>query len=146
MFHPSHFEADISEKKRVSNIDIQIGARLRLLREQRGVSRGTLARTLNISQQQVQKYESGQNRISAGLLPKLANQLGVPISYLFDNLPERKPEVAANGSTPKAGGDRLAAVLGLTIQCLAFIRMFMAIKRSESACVGGSAGEIAGRR
>ena len=45
-------------------IDVAVGIRLRSLRKQRGMSQETLARALNLTFQQIQKYEKGTNRIS----------------------------------------------------------------------------------
>ena len=46
----------------------------------------TLARALGLTFQQVQKYEGGANRISASRLSQIADVLGVPISYFFQDL------------------------------------------------------------
>lgn len=48
-----------------------------------------LAKALNISYQQVQKYELGRNRISAGRLFALTSILGVPITFFFEGIPDR---------------------------------------------------------
>jgi len=51
-----------------------------------GMSQSTLARALGLSFQQVQKYESGANRISASKLYDAANLLGVSIATLYEGL------------------------------------------------------------
>jgi transcriptional regulator with XRE-family HTH domain len=48
-----------------------------------GMSQGTLAKALGVSFQQVQKYESGANRVSASRLSAMADALRVPISFFF---------------------------------------------------------------
>jgi transcriptional regulator with XRE-family HTH domain len=71
-------------------IDIFVGARVRLQRQVLGMSQGTLAGALNITFQQVQKYEKGTNRIGASRLQEIARILGVPVSFFFrdgDDLP-----------------------------------------------------------
>jgi transcriptional regulator with XRE-family HTH domain len=71
-------------------IDIFVGARVRLQRQVLGMSQGTLAGALNITFQQVQKYEKGTNRIGASRLQEIARVLGVPVSFFFrdgDDLP-----------------------------------------------------------
>ena len=51
-------------------IDVAVGARLRIRRQDRRMSQATLAEYLGITFQQVQKYERGANRISASMLVK----------------------------------------------------------------------------
>lgn len=64
-------------------IDIEVGARLRLLRRQRGLRQSDLARALGLTFQQVQKYENGSNRISASKLWNISRYLQVPVATLF---------------------------------------------------------------
>jgi len=65
------------------DVDIAVGATIRLLRQGRGMSQATLAAAVGVSFQQVQKYESGANRVSASMLSKIAETLEVPIAALF---------------------------------------------------------------
>lgn len=55
-----------------NGVDQQVGLSIKNRRQQRGVTQQELARALGISYQQVQKYENGTNRISAGRLYILA--------------------------------------------------------------------------
>lgn len=64
-------------------IDVEVGARLRVLRKLRGLSQSDLAERLGLTFQQVQKYERGANRISASKLWQVAEILKVPVSELF---------------------------------------------------------------
>ncbi|MFT6558472.1 helix-turn-helix domain-containing protein [Sneathiella sp.] len=63
-----------------------VGERIRTRRTQLGLTQLQLAEALNISYQQVQKYETGANRISAGRLYELSVKLQVEISYFFGDL------------------------------------------------------------
>jgi transcriptional regulator with XRE-family HTH domain len=72
-------------KSKIDPIDIHVGRVLRAKREERGLSQGALARAGGVSFQQVQKYEKGKNRLSAGMLYKLAKALEMPISEFFPN-------------------------------------------------------------
>jgi len=65
------------------DVDIAVGATIRLLRQGRGMSQATLAAAVGVSFQQVQKYESGANRVSASMLSKIAETLEVQIAELF---------------------------------------------------------------
>src|ERR1051325_7540374 len=73
-------------------IDIRVGARLRLRRNMLGLSQEKLGEAIELTFQQVQKYERGATRIGASRLYELSRVLGVPISFLFnDTDPVRAP-------------------------------------------------------
>ncbi|MDR6671229.1 helix-turn-helix transcriptional regulator [Rhizobium sp. 1399] len=65
-------------------IDIEVGSKIKAQRRMRGMSQGTLAGTLGISFQQVQKYEKGDNRVSASRLAAIATIFEMPVSYFFE--------------------------------------------------------------
>jgi transcriptional regulator with XRE-family HTH domain len=64
-----------------------VGKRLRERRVSLGMSQEQLARTLGVSFQQVQRCESGANRVTAARLLDLSKVLDVPIAFFFDGLP-----------------------------------------------------------
>ena len=64
-------------------IDAYVGARIGLRRSALGLSQSALAQQLGISFQQVQKYETGQNRISASRLHRAATVLGTSVETFF---------------------------------------------------------------
>ncbi len=66
-----------------SDGDLSVGKRLRIRRVQIGMSQNELANRLGVSFQQIQKYEKGTNRVSAGRLEALAAALQVEFSYFF---------------------------------------------------------------
>lgn len=66
--------------------DIHIGRRLRERRVSLGMSQSELADKLGVSFQQVQKYESGANRISGSRLWDICNVLDVAVGYFFEGL------------------------------------------------------------
>ena len=74
--------------KEPNPIDIHVGMRVHVRRTMRGMSQSKLAEALNVTFQQVQKYEKGVNRISASRLYQISQTLDVPISYFFDELPD----------------------------------------------------------
>ena len=79
----------------VHPMDRHVGARIRLRRILLGLSQSALGERIGgITFQQVQKYESGVNRISASRLWLAAHALEVPISFFFDDYPGDK-KVAA---------------------------------------------------
>jgi transcriptional regulator with XRE-family HTH domain len=76
-------------------IDIHVGERIRMWRTERKISRITLGETLGLTGQQIQKYESGTNRIGASRLHRICAVLKIPVSFLFEG---------ALGSPPVKGG------------------------------------------
>ncbi len=73
-------------------IDLHVGQRLRHRRWMLGLTQQELAQAVGIKFQQIQKYESGINRMSASRLWDVANALGVSVSYFFDGLQCRRAE------------------------------------------------------
>ena len=70
-------------QRRAGVEDIEIGRKIRTLRLERGLSQSRLANGIGLSFQQLQKYESGANRVSAGRLQKIAELLGVPVLVFY---------------------------------------------------------------
>ncbi|MEL6111601.1 MAG: helix-turn-helix transcriptional regulator [Pseudomonadota bacterium] len=83
-------------------IDHHVGQKLRQRRRLLGLTQQKLADAVNIRFQQIQKYESGANRISASRLWTLARALDVPVSYFFDGLNGLDHGEAANGAMPSS--------------------------------------------
>ena len=81
-----------SEEKKTSfvtknnAIDIHVGKRVRLRRTLLGMSQEQLGVTLDLTSQQVQKYESGANRISASRLWDISQVLDASIGYFFEDM------------------------------------------------------------
>ncbi|WP_152047925.1 helix-turn-helix domain-containing protein [Aureimonas psammosilenae] len=71
---------------RSNPVDVHVGNRLRLLRLQKGMTQEELGSLVGVSYQQIQKYETGSNRISASRLYFLAMQLSVGPEYFFGDL------------------------------------------------------------
>jgi len=93
--------------------DAEIGQRVRALRLQRGLSQTELGQLISVTFQQVQKYEKGANRISAGRLQRIAEVLGVPVAYFFavaqdTSEPAEPDEPAGSGFLQTEGALRLA--------------------------------------
>ncbi|UNF38474.1 helix-turn-helix domain-containing protein [Bartonella krasnovii] len=73
--------------------DISIGKRIRHRRISMRLSQKELGSHLGVSFQQIQKYEKGLNRVSAGCLQEIANALEVPITFFYANISkENTPE------------------------------------------------------
>lgn len=80
-------EAGEKGSRRPNPIDIHVGSRVRLQRMLRGISQERLGEQLGLTFQQIQKYEKGVNRIGASRLFDLANVLGVPVQFFYDEAP-----------------------------------------------------------
>lgn len=76
----------ISIKESPNPVDRHVGLRLRARRMELGISQEALASELDLTFQQVQKYEKGMNRIGAGRLYRLAEMLGIEVGYFYEGL------------------------------------------------------------
>ena len=80
----SHILQDLAGRD--EKIDKHVGNRLRERRVHMNQSQSAIANRIGITYQQIQKYESGVNRISAGRLYIMANILDVETNYFFEGL------------------------------------------------------------
>ena len=78
----------MSESKLPSKIDRLVGQRLRWRRRELRLTQEQLGERLGLTFQQVQKYEKGVNRISAGRLYELSTVLDVPVVYFYEGAEE----------------------------------------------------------
>lgn len=76
------------KKGRSGEIDEHVGRRLRQRRVLLGLSQEKLAESVGITFQQIQKYENGANRISAGRLYEFAQLLKVSVLFFYQGLGE----------------------------------------------------------
>jgi transcriptional regulator with XRE-family HTH domain len=83
-------------------VDVHVGRQLRTQRVLLGLSQAALAKKFDISFQQLQKYETGTNRISVSRLWQASRILDVPISYFFEG-PDGKADTATDILSTRAG-------------------------------------------
>ena len=69
--------------RQCGEVDLWVGRAVARVRQQKGLSQSAMAKALGISFQQVQKYEAGQNRLSAGRLYEIAKLTGCPVSDFY---------------------------------------------------------------
>ncbi|MEO0937986.1 MAG: helix-turn-helix transcriptional regulator [Pseudomonadota bacterium] len=67
-------------------VDKHVGQRIRQRRWLIGMTQQKLAETVGIKFQQIQKYETGANRVSASRLWDIGEAMGVPVAFFFDGL------------------------------------------------------------
>src|SRR3546814_14626587 len=85
-------------------IDVHVGRRVRLRRTLLGMSQEQLGDALNITFQQVQKYERGSNRISASRLWDIGKILDVPVSFFLDDMSDGTAATSPRPTIGKAPG------------------------------------------
>lgn len=91
--------------KRCDAIDSHVARRLRAARISAGISQEAVGGALGVTFQQIQKYETGANRVGAGKLARLAKLFNRPIGWFFEGAP------GAEGAAEQPQPDLLAAVL-----------------------------------
>lgn len=69
--------------RRLDPLDVLVGKRIRTQRLARKMSQSELGKHLGITFQQIQKYESGVNRVGAGRLQSIAKMFELPVSVFF---------------------------------------------------------------
>ena len=114
-------------------VDVHVGSRLLSRRNMLGISQVKLGAAIELTFQQVQKYERGINRISASRLYQLGNVLDVPVSYFFDDMP---PEIAQTGQRRPFGfSESEAAVYDVDTlarrETLELVRAYYRIKNEK---------------
>jgi len=100
-------------------VDLHVGKRLRHRRWMIGMTQQQLANAVGIKFQQIQKYESGANRVSASRLWDLSQALSVPVSFFFDGL---------SAADAKDGGDALSPDLFADKETLELVRAYYALE------------------
>ena len=88
-----------SDDRPIQPTDVFIGRRLKEERKRQKMSQSRLAALAGVTFQQIQKYENGQNRISAGRLWHLARILNVPVGSFFAALPDAPVSGSADQMT-----------------------------------------------
>ena len=83
-----------------SNFNRHLGAKLRMRRLSLGLTQTKVAQAINVTFQQIQKYEKGTNGVSSIRLLQLSNYLKVPINYFFEDFSEYLVNVEKSKETP----------------------------------------------
>lgn len=113
-------------------VAMHVGHHIRLARQMRKMTQGQLAEQINLTFQQVQKYERGSNRISVPTLVLISQVLAVPVSYFFEGLHKIETSTTAAGTALSAEGWEIAAlVTGMTSRNLR--RRLLSIAREIAA-------------
>lgn len=81
----------VQKSRSPNDVDRLVGQKLRALRMKAGYSLESVAGLIGVSHQQLQKYETGANRLSVGMLPSVADALGVDIMEFFEDADKLSP-------------------------------------------------------
>jgi transcriptional regulator with XRE-family HTH domain len=105
-------------------VDVHVGKRVRHRRWMIGMTQQQLAEAVGIKFQQIQKYETGMNRVSASRLWDISEALQVPVSFFFEGLDGA--EESATGVAATAQGDML-----VDKEALELVRSYYAIPENQ---------------
>jgi transcriptional regulator with XRE-family HTH domain len=81
-------------------VDVHVGKRIRHRRWMNGTTQQQLADAVGIKFQQIQKYETGMNRVSASRLWDIAHALDVPVTFFFEGIDQNPPATDSNSAMP----------------------------------------------
>ncbi len=82
------------------NFNKHLGSRLKLRRLALGLTQTKVAKAINVTFQQIQKYEKGTNGVSSIRLLQLSNYLKIPINYFFEDFSEYLTNIEKSKETP----------------------------------------------
>ena len=116
-------------RRRPSPIDLHVGGQVRMRRKVLGISQDQLADDLGLTFQQVQKYERGENRISASKLYQIATLLKTDVGFFFDGLPDPLAATGPGGAGREA--DRTVQAFLHTAEGLQLATLFPRIGTSR---------------
>ena len=82
-------------------VDVHVGKRIRQRRWLIGMTQQKLAEAVGIKFQQIQKYETGANRVSASRLWDIADALEVDVAFFFDGLKDNGEDAGFSATSPE---------------------------------------------
>jgi len=119
-------EECVMAKKAPNPIDKHVGSRVRMRRMMLSMSQERLGDALDLTFQQVQKYEKGTNRIGASRLQQISHILQVPVAFFFEGAPEPLGGTPQNGAGEAPSHSYVSDFLA-TSDGLALTKAFMRI-------------------
>jgi len=119
-------EECVMAKKAPNPIDKHVGSRVRMRRMMLSMSQEKLGDALDLTFQQVQKYEKGTNRIGASRLQQISHILQVPVAFFFEGAPAPLGGIPQNGAGEAPSHSYVSDFLA-TSDGLALTKAFMRI-------------------
>ena len=92
-----------SSKPKANKEDKALAARLKTIRSRQNITQQDLAEAIGVTHQQVQKYERGENRITAPRLKAIADYIGIPIHYFWEETTHEAETILATWNTLPQG-------------------------------------------
>jgi transcriptional regulator with XRE-family HTH domain len=108
-------------------VDVHVGKRVRHRRWMVGMTQQQLGDIVGIKFQQIQKYETGMNRISASRLWDIAQALDVSISFFFEGFEGSE----ASGAAPREVAEAQRGDLLADKEALELVRSYYAIPETQ---------------
>ena len=115
-------EKEEGNQKMTHPVDVHVGKRIRHRRWLIGMTQQQLAERVGIKFQQIQKYETGANRVSASRLWDIAKALEVPVSFFFEGLESSREEGTTDSIPADLMGDK---------EALDLVRSYYAIPENQ---------------
>lgn len=106
-------------------VDVHVGKRIRHRRWLVGMTQQQLAESVGIKFQQIQKYETGANRVSASRLWDISDALDVPVSFFFEGIE------AEDSTRERPAGDTVPSDLLGDKEALDLVRSYYAIPENQ---------------
>ena len=114
----------VKRNQEFAYVDAHVGDRIRVRRTLLGMNQEKLGEGLGLTFQQIQKYENGVNRVSAGRLFQLSKILNVPVPYFFENVPA---DAASHARRLRDDGKAVPADMPTSRESLKLIRAYYGI-------------------
>lgn len=108
-------------------VDVHVGKRIRHRRWLVGMTQQQLAEKVGIKFQQIQKYETGMNRVSASRLWDISDVLGVEINFFFDEMSEGNE----GGENTAAGARNMPMDIMADREAVELVRSYYAIPEHQ---------------
>lgn len=108
-------------------VDVHVGKRIRHRRWLVGMTQQQLAEKVGIKFQQIQKYETGMNRVSASRLWDISDVLGVEINFFFDEMSEDNEA----GENTAAGARNMPMDIMADREAVELVRSYYAIPEHQ---------------
>lgn len=111
------------DPRRPNSTDVDVGRLVRVHRMARGLSQTELANRIGVTFQQVQKYETGSNRISMGRLTRIARVLRVTVTFLLAGSRQAATRASSRHEAKLAEATRMLGEIGALRLLKAFIAL-----------------------
>ncbi len=105
-------------------VDVHVGKRIRHRRWMVGMTQQQLAEKVGIKFQQIQKYETGMNRVSASRLWDIAETLEVPVNFFFEGIDDA-------GAQERVAGAAMPGDIMADKEAMELVRSYYAIPENQ---------------